>query len=188
MVKLSIICNKLKWLIFTRKLKYSGKNTYVGNKFKIINADYISIGNNFNAGTNLKLQTWPMYRNQKTKYTPHLVIKNNVSMMDNCLISCMDEVVINDGCLFGDNVFVTDNFHGNNTNDEINVEPIKRELSSRGKVEIGKNVWIGRNVCIMPGVTIGDGCIIGANAVVTKSFDKNCIVAGCPARKIKTIQ
>ena len=62
----------------------------------------------------------------------------------------------------------------------------KRPLSSK-PVCIGNNVWIGEGVCIMPGVTIGDNVIIGANAVVTHSFPKNVVIAGVPAKIIKTL-
>ena len=42
-------------------------------------------------------------------------------------------------------------------------------------------------MCIMPGVTIGDNVIIGANAVVTHSFPNNVVIAGVPARIIKSL-
>lgn len=54
-------------------------------------------------------------------------------------------------------------------------------------IEIGKNVWIGANVTIVAGVTIGDNVIIGAGSIVTKDIEKNIIVAGVPAKKIKDI-
>jgi acetyltransferase-like isoleucine patch superfamily enzyme len=38
----------------------------------------------------------------------------------------------------------------------------------------------------MPGITIGDEVIVGAGAVVTKDVPSNCIVAGNPARIIRT--
>ncbi len=38
----------------------------------------------------------------------------------------------------------------------------------------------------MPGVTIGDEVIVGAGAVVTKDVPSHCIVAGNPAKIIKT--
>lgn len=56
-----------------------------------------------------------------------------------------------------------------------------------GKIVIGDNVHIGFDAIIMPGVTIGNNVIVGCGAVVTKDVPDNTIVAGVPARKIKTI-
>jgi acetyltransferase-like isoleucine patch superfamily enzyme len=85
-------------------------------------------------------------------------------------------------------VTITDNSHG--SSDEIyqGVPPVKRKLYTKGPVEIGNNVWIGDKATILPGVTIGDNCIVAANAVVTKSIPENSIVAGNPAKVIKTIK
>ena len=53
-------------------------------------------------------------------------------------------------------------------------------------VIIGNNVWIGYRAMILKGVTIGDNSIIAANAVVTKDVPANCIVAGNPAKIIRS--
>jgi acetyltransferase-like isoleucine patch superfamily enzyme len=53
-------------------------------------------------------------------------------------------------------------------------------------VKIGNNVFVGYRALILPGVTIGDYCTIGAGAVVTKSFQPNCVIGGVPAKVIKT--
>jgi len=54
-------------------------------------------------------------------------------------------------------------------------------------ISIGDNVWIGFDCCILPGVSIGDGAIIGARSVVTADVEPYTIVAGNPARFIRTI-
>lgn len=53
-------------------------------------------------------------------------------------------------------------------------------------IKIGNHVWIGTRVIILKGVTIGDNAIIAAGSVVTKDIPNNTIVAGVPAKVIKT--
>lgn len=159
---------------------------YIGKDYVLIGTDHIFIGNHFYADSNLRLQAWKSYGAQC--FNPNITIGKNVSMMENCQISCCSKITIGDGCLFGANVFITDNLHGNNTVEQLSISPLQRPLYVKGEVHIGSNVWIGRNVCIMPGVTIGDGVIIGANTVVTHDIPAYSVAAGVPAKVIKTIE
>ena len=163
------------------KLRSCGKSFITGRGLIIQGPQYISVGEYFSAGRNLSLATYRSYNGDDTGYIPSLIIGNNVSIMDNCAISCINKITIGDGTLLGANVFITDNFHGTGSKNELDSPPRSRKLYSKGPVNIGRNVWIGRNVCVMPGVTIGDGAVIGANAVVTKSVPSKCTVAGVPA-------
>ena len=52
---------------------------------------------------------------------------------------------------------------------------------------IEDDVWIGFNSIILKGVTIGKGAIIAAGSVVTKDIPPFSMVAGNPAKIIKTI-
>ena len=164
-----------------KRMSHCGKAFAAGRGYTIRGERYMHIGDNFTAGKNMILTVYDAYHGQPTGFSPKLMIGNNVSFMDNCAISCINRIEIGDGCLFGGNVFITDNFHGNSTKAELSVPPQQRKLSSKGPVIIGSNVWIGRNVCIMPGVTIGDGAVIGANAVVTKDIPPETIAVGVPA-------
>lgn len=176
-------------LLRTKKVKSLvnslGNNCSIGKGFSIKSGECITIGENFYSGRDLYLQAWTIYRGEKIGLTPSIKIGNDVSFMDDCQVSCMNKIVIGNGVLFGNNVFITDNFHGKNSKEELSVPPLNRKLYSRGPVIIGNNVWIGRNVCIMPGVKIGDGAVIGANAVVTHDIPSACIAAGVPAKIIK---
>lgn len=53
-------------------------------------------------------------------------------------------------------------------------------------ITIEDYAWIGIGATILQGVTIGKGAVVCAGAVVTKDVPAYAIVAGVPARKIKT--
>ncbi len=53
-------------------------------------------------------------------------------------------------------------------------------------VRIGNFVWIGANVTILKGVTVGDGAVIAAGALVTEDVPAAALVAGVPARVVRT--
>lgn len=55
-------------------------------------------------------------------------------------------------------------------------------------VTIRDRVWIGFNVIILKGVTIGEGAVVAAGAVVTKDVAPYTIVAGNPARVVRTLE
>jgi acetyltransferase-like isoleucine patch superfamily enzyme len=55
-------------------------------------------------------------------------------------------------------------------------------------VRIEDNVWIGCRSIILKGVTIGQHAVVGAGSVVTKSVEPDTIVAGNPAKVIRSIE
>lgn len=177
---------KIGWIIKKRKLKSCGEGCRVGIDLVLRGSKYISIGNQLSAGKNLTIETWEEYNGNPTGIIPKFEIGSNVSIMDDCQFSCARCITIGDGVLMGNNVFITDNFHGSSEKKELIIPPADRELYIKGEVHIQDNVWIGRNVCIMPGVTIGEGSVVGANSVVTKNVEPFSIVVGAPARKIVT--
>lgn len=63
---------------------------------------------------------------------------------------------------------------------------IKEQGVTKQAVVIGNNCWLGAGAVILAGVVIGDGCVIAASSVVTKSVPANSIVAGIPAKVIKS--
>ena len=54
------------------------------------------------------------------------------------------------------------------------------------KIRIGKGTWLGSLSSITAGVEIGSGCVIATGSVVTKSFGDNLIIAGVPAKVIRS--
>jgi acetyltransferase-like isoleucine patch superfamily enzyme len=59
-------------------------------------------------------------------------------------------------------------------------------LNFAGDVVIGRHVWIAPHTVVLKGVNIGENSIIATGSVVTKSSESGVIVAGNPAKVIKT--
>ncbi len=101
-----------------------------------------------------------------------------------CIISDHGSVHIGKNCTIGFNCIVLNSdFHGIKIEDRHNQDKIVTK-----DITIGDNVFIGNNVIILKGVKIGSGCVIGAGSVVTKSFSKNLIIAGNPAKIVRSIE
>lgn len=102
-------------------------------------------------------------------------------------------VFINFGCTFmdrggitiGDDTFIAP--HVQLITENHGLSPEKRRYITSLPIVIGKNVWIGAGAIVLPGVTIGDNAVIGAGSVVTKNVAANTVVAGNPAKLIKTL-
>lgn len=56
----------------------------------------------------------------------------------------------------------------------------------KGDTLVGNDVWIGYQSVILPGVSIGDGAIVAACSVVATNVPPYAIVAGNPARIIRS--
>ena len=65
--------------------------------------------------------------------------------------------------------------------------PPFRVVSLAHPVTIGAFVWIGAGATVLPGVSIGDGAVVGAGAVVTRDVAPRTVVAGNPARVIRSL-
>ena len=107
---------------------------------------------------------------------------------------------------FGRNVFVNHgctamDFGGIDIGDDVLIWPNVQLLSSghpldpatrrhsitTAPIRIGRGVWIAAGATILQGVTVGDDAVVAAGAVVTKDVPARTLVAGVPARVIRTL-
>lgn len=167
-----------------RKFQSVGSNFHV-RALKLLNGQYISVGNDFIAMDGCRIEAWNYFEGQT--YTPYIFFGNNVSMNLDCHISAINHIAIGNNVLLGSRVFITDHGHGKGENGEVDIPPNRRKLYSKGSVIIEDNVWIGEGACILPNVKIGYGSIIGANAVVTKDIPCKSVVGGVPAKVIRSM-
>lgn len=162
------------------------ENSKVVYPTKIIGYRYIKIGADFYLGANSRLEAIDNYLYTGQNFNPLILIGSGVKIQGNCHIGAINHIQIGNNVLIGNGVFITDHSHGNGKKNELETLPNKRILFSKGTVKIGNNVWIGEKSSILPNVEIGSNVTIGAGAVVTKNVPDNCIVAGVPAKIVKT--
>jgi acetyltransferase-like isoleucine patch superfamily enzyme len=90
-------------------------------------------------------------------------------------------VVIGERCLFGDVNIWSSDMHS-----IIDVGSRERINPARD-VSIGARVWLGDDALVLKGSSIANDCVVSARAVVTEgAYPPNCILAGVPARVVRT--
>ncbi len=107
-----------------------------------------------------------------------LIIGDNVFVNQGCSIVAYRRISIGDNCLIGDFTSIMDT-------DSHELGPGMGVKT--GAVEVGQNVYIGRNCILLPGVSVGDNSVIGAGSIVTTDVPPSCVVAGNPAKQIRTL-
>lgn len=165
--------------------KLGTKNLHIGPLSFIRGLSYITIGDDFIAGSGLWLEAINSYRDQI--FSPRIIIGNGVHISSWTHIGATHLIEIGDNTLIGSKVVLIDHNHGQYSNQHTSplTPPSDRPLDSGRSISIGKNVWLGDGVVIMPGVSVGDGSVIGANSVVTSSIPENSVAVGIPAKIIK---
>lgn len=63
--------------------------------------------------------------------------------------------------------------------------PNLSEVSGKGDIVVGNDVWIGKGAAILSGVTVGHGAVIGSYSVVSRPVRPYAVVVGNPAREAR---
>lgn len=125
----------------------------------------------------------------ETRVGAFVEIQKNVSIGRRCKVSShsflCEGVTVEDNVFIGHGVMFTNDKYPRATNadgspqgeSDWNVVPII----------IKKGASIGSNATIVAGVTIGEGAIVGAGSVVTKNVAPHTIVAGVPAKFLRSV-
>ena len=124
-----------------------------------------------------------------TKIGAFVEIQKNAKIGSNCKIS--SHTFICEGVTIEDNVFVG---HGVTF---IN-DPYPRATTPNGELQtekdwkieptlVRKGASIGSGATILASLTIGENALIGAGSVVTRDVPANAIVAGNPARLLRSV-
>ncbi|HSV50090.1 MAG TPA: acyltransferase [Candidatus Acidoferrales bacterium] len=140
-----------------------GANVKIGEGCAIWN--YTVIGDNTKIGDNTIIGSF-------------VDLGKEVTLGKNCNIQA--HVTISNGCILGDNVFIAPN--SSLLNDKYPKSPFMTPPV------IKDGAAIGGGVTILPNVTIGEKAVVGGGSVVTKDVPARTVVAGCPAKKVMTLE
>ena len=115
-------------------------------------------------------------------------IQRGVSIGNRCKIQShtfiCEGVVIEDEVFVGHNVnFINDKFpRATNADGSLKTDADWSPQTTH----VCRRASIGTGSVILGGITVGEGAIVGAGSVVTKDIPPNTIVAGNPARVVRT--
>ncbi|MFN4313157.1 MAG: acyltransferase [Chitinophagaceae bacterium] len=157
-----------------------------------INNDRQSL-NNVKLGANVRIfsfvNAYGCEIGDNSKVGAFVEIQKGVTIGANCKIS--SHTFICEGVHIEDNVFVG---HGVMFTNDLFPRATNPDGSLQTDADwkcietfVKKGASIGSNATILCGITIGENSMIGAGAVVTRDVPPNTIVAGNPAKPIKTI-
>lgn len=102
---------------------------------------------------------------------------------DRCFVNCGTVLIATSGIEIGDDVALA--------NEVLVVDSDSHGVEGRPHVEapvrIGSGSWLGNRAMVLPGVTIGRRVLVAAGSVVTRDVPDDVLVAGNPAREIRSL-
>jgi maltose O-acetyltransferase len=158
--------------ILLRKCSHLGKYVKLQGRPFVVSLGDIIIGDRVTIHSTTVRCELVAYHDARLEIGPRTFINYG------CSLAARKLVRIGAGCNLGPYTNIMDNdFHS--------IED-RRRIPESQPVLIGDNVWIGARVIILPGITIGNDAVVGAGAVVTRDVPPRTVVAGNPARVLRT--
>ena len=156
-------------------------------------SEYLSIAPSVKLGRDVKLSKFiNLYGceiGDETKIGAFVEVQKNATIGKRCKIS--SHTFVCEGVTIEDNVFIG---HGvmfiNDSYPRATAEGGALQTEADWKVErtvVKKGASLGTGVTVLANVTIGENAIVGAGSVVTKDVPANTIVAGNPAKVLRSI-
>lgn len=160
-----------------------GKNFLILSGYSVwkCNLGNVVIGDNVSIGHRASLMTVPL----GGRPTPSIVIGDNTNIGNDICMGAAKKITIGKNCMISYHVSIIDHNHAF---ENIDIPPLLQGIDEPEEIKIGDDCFLGAHSFILKGVTLGKHCVVGANSVVTSSFPDYTVIAGAPARKIKSLK
>lgn len=126
------------------------------------------------------------------RYRLHKLVKRGLQIADDCRLMGMPDFGSEPWLIsIGRHVTITGNVTFINHDGGTWVfrdQERYREVIRYGRITIRDNCFIGKGATLMPGITIGPDSVVAAGSIVTRDVPPGTIVAGVPAKVIKTVE
>jgi acetyltransferase-like isoleucine patch superfamily enzyme len=180
---------------YSSVLRHMGKNVSIGAGVKMVNPQFISLGDNVHISGNCALiaradKGITMEDGSRLKHgvyldteTPegYITVGKHVYIGAGCCLHGHRGLEIGDHSLLAQNITITPYSH--------NFDDPDRTIFSQGgltrKVSIGRDCYLGMCVSVLWSADIGDGAVVGSGSVVVKPVPPYSVAVGVPARVIK---
>jgi acetyltransferase-like isoleucine patch superfamily enzyme len=166
---------------------FRGQCKMVGKRFYMEQLPYLSGQGRIVIGDDVRLSGKSSIGfSNRLHGLPELIIGDSTFIGHNCSFSIAESVTVGHNCLIAGGTAISDfDGHPLNAARRRAGEPTPPDQIMR--VVIGDDVWIGAAATILKGVSIGDRSIVAARAVVTRDVPADVIVAGNPARAVRSL-
>jgi acetyltransferase-like isoleucine patch superfamily enzyme len=157
----------------SEQFRKMGHNVIFENGVMVFHPDTIEIGNNVYIGHQTILKGY---------FKGEFIIGDGTWIGQQCFFHSAGNIYIGKNVGIGPGVKIITSVH-----DEEGIDmPILHSRLEFKEVIIEDDADIGTGSIILPGVTIGKGALVGAGAVVTSDVAPYDVVAGVPARKLRS--
>ena len=114
-----------------------------------------------------------------TNFGRFIELGKNVFINHDCSFLDMGGITVEDDVMIGPKVSLITENHP--------LDPTDRKTVLPKAIVVKRNAWIGAAATILPGVTIGENAVVAAGSVVSRDVPPNTVVAGVPAKVVKTL-